>query len=315
MNVDEIFSTLYTTFHMNFLFLFFYILSYPTVLTAKLHQDNHDFYGEQSFVIGVVSCQLGNNMFQVAAASALAWDNHVDAYFPGIPNQYKPHKHVFSRCNFGLPESSITSTWQEPSHKYHPIPFTPNMSIVGYFQSEKYFAHHREKILELFKPLDEDVQYIMETYGHLLENPKSVGIHLRWYFEDGAGKVFIQYGRHYLKRAISNFPKDSLFIVCSNNPEFARQNMPKIAKNVVYIENEPDYIDLYLLSLCKNNIITNSTFGWWGAWLNQNPEKKVIAPYDWLHPGNGPSTSGVVPKSWKKIKARWGPSPYPETYQ
>ncbi|MBK9638745.1 MAG: alpha-1,2-fucosyltransferase [Bacteroidetes bacterium] len=60
------------------------------------------------------------------------------------------------------------------------------------------------------------------------------------------------------------------------------------------------YEDLYLMSLCKHHIIANSSFSWWGAWLNQNLNKIVIAPSKWMN--NTPkNTKDVVPDSWIKI--------------
>lgn len=259
---------------------------------------------DHSWVVGNISCQMGNNLFQVAATLAYAWEHDVTPCFPGLAGDIPHLQHVFFRCNTQSPSSHLDKVWAEPSHKFHPIPFKNNVMLDGYFQSERYFVKYRNKLLDHFEPRKDDVDYIMTKYGHLLNHPKSVGIHLRWYFEDGAGAVFIQYGKDYLKKATAKFPKDSLFIVCSNNIEFAKINMPDNLSNVHYIENEPDYVDLYLLSLCKHNIITNSTFGWWGAWLNKHPEKIVIAPYTWLHPVNGPPTQDIVPKAWKKIKAK-----------
>jgi hypothetical protein len=60
--------------------------------------------------------------------------------------------------------------------------------------------------------------------------------------------------------------------------------------NVIYCENNEDYEDLYLMSLCNDNIIANSSFSWWGAWLNKNKTKKVISPKKWF----GPSKSNFI---------------------
>jgi glycosyl transferase family 11 len=65
---------------------------------------------------------------------------------------------------------------------------------------------------------------------------------------------------------------------------FARSVILEELKNSVFIENEPHYIDLFLFTFCKHNIITNSTFGWWGAGLTQNHNKMIIAPRIWFHP-------------------------------
>jgi hypothetical protein len=81
---------------------------------------------------------------------------------------------------------------------------------------------------------------------------------------------------------------------------FAKKIISTQGRNVVFIENEPHYIDFYLQTLCKHNIIGNSTFSWWGAWLNQNPGKIVIRPKEWI--GGYPDIGG--PDSWIKISAR-----------
>lgn len=298
------------------IFCFFLLATFQTFLfTEECFEKKQQLTLEKTFVVGNISCQMGNNLFQVATTLAYAWEHQIEAYFPGLAGDIPHLQHVFFRCNVRNPEGALAKTWAEPSHRYHRIPFKRNVMLDGYFQSEKYFLKYRSKIIEHFQPTEDDTAYILQKYGDLLAHPKAVGVHLRWYFEDGSGNVFIQYGKDYLRKAMARFPKDSLFIICSNNSSFARQNIPNEVQNVVFIENEADYIDLYLLSMCKHNIITNSTFGWWGAWLNTNPEKIVIAPATWLHPMNGPPTEDVVPKSWKKLKAKWGPSPKSETYQ
>ena len=121
--------------------------------------------------------------------------------------------------------------------------------------------------------------------------------------EDPNGVEFIQYGKDYLEKATAQFPDDALFVVSSDNPDFVKERLPARLKNLIFIENEPHYINLYLLSLCKHNIISNSTFGWWAAWLNQNPNKVVICPTPWVNPRSPNSSEDIYPPTWKKIKA------------
>ena len=95
------------------------------------------------------------------------------------------------------------------------------------------------------------------------------------------------------------FPKDSLFVVTSDNIEFARRNIPTDWGRVVFIEDELPYIDFFLQTLCKHNIISNSTFSWWGAWLNENSSKIVVRPRVWL--SGQPDIGG--PDEWIKVDA------------
>jgi len=221
--------------------------------------------------------RLGNNFFQIAAASSLAWDNGAEPYFSRYGGSGTIER-VFFRCDLRQGDRKIDAEWWEPTYSYSPIRYSPNIRLGGYFQSEKYFAHNRERLLELFAPHPDDMEYIIHNYSWILDHPNAVGVQVRYYKdEDYNGSMYIQYGRDYLEKAMALFPDSSLFVVSSNNLNYARNNMP-LGKNIVFLENERDYIDLHILSLCKHNIISNSSFGWWGAWLNKNPDKMVIYP-------------------------------------
>ncbi len=256
---------------------------------------------QKPFVIAHVYGQLGNNLFQVAAASALAWEHHAEPCFPDFNSNSPVYCHVFFRCSNRRPSKNIAFGWREPSYSYNPIPYHPDMQIDGYFQSEKYFSRYRKQLLELFAPRSDDLAYIRKKYSRLLKHPQTVGVQIRYYkWEFPAGGLYPQYGKEYLEAAMAKFPDTSLFVVSSNNVDFAKKSMPLWAKNVVFLENEPNYIDMYVLSYCKHNIITNSSFGWWSAWLNQNPEKIVVRP---AKPFPGLPTQDVCPEEWIAIDA------------
>lgn len=250
----------------------------------------------QDFVTVQIYGQLGNNLFQVATASALAWDNHAKLHLQEFDSNSPIYQHVFFRFDNSEPPEPIQFQWQEPTYAYKNISYRPNMKLAGYFQSEKYFHHHRRRLLTLLSPHPDDQSYIQKKYQWIITHPNTVGIQLRYYkWEFPTEDLYPQYGKDYLETAMSLFPKSSLFVVSSNNLAFARASIPHWVENIVFIENEPNYIDLYLLSYCKHNIITNSSFGWWGAWLNQNPDKIVIRPNIWI---KGLPTQDVCPKEW-----------------
>lgn len=286
-------------------------------------------FGENynGFVTAEIEGQLGNNMFNIAAASALAWDHGAVTVFPDLPTRFEPnnpanasltYQHILFRCPIELPRElkgkPVSVYWHEPSFRYHEIPFQPNMKIEGYFQSEKYFARHREKILDLFAPHPDDLIYIFNKYREILDHPCTVGIQIRELWDDAHGERYMQYGKDFIRKAARFFPDDSLFIITSNDIDFAKQNIPEEMHNYILIEREPHYIDFNLLRLCKHLICPNSTFGWWAAWLNENPNKIIVTPKKWAYVTSIP-TEDLLPDEWMQIDANHGPRNKPETYQ
>ena len=284
---------------------------------------------EKPFVIGSIRGELGNNLFNIATASAVAWDHNAIAYFPELVDRKEPNhpanvplflSHLFFRCKTELPPSQkilpISLHWREPSYRYHPIPYSPNMMVEGYFQSEKYFAHHRDRLLELFAPHPDDLKYMQTKYKWLFDHPCTVGVQIRAQWEDPDGATWIQYGKDFIRKAMAFFPEDALYVVTSNKPAFVEQCIPEEMENFVVIKDEPDYIDFYLLSFCKHNICPNSTFCWWAAWLNQNPSKIIVAPTQWASPNvrHIPSDD-LIPSSWIRIDAKYGPLNDPKSYE
>ncbi len=277
-------------------YLFFLLFLSPNLIASK----------QKPYVIGNLLGQTGNIFFQIATASALAWDNNADPYFPGLAIVPSLYQHYFSHCKITPPREEISYNWIEPASKYVPIPYQQNMSLSGYFQSWKYFDHHKERLVALFAPPKKDLKQIEQKYGHLLSQPNTVGIQIRYYMEEAPS--YAQYGRDYLEKTMKLFPETSLFIVSSNNINFAKNEVPVEGRNVIFLEGDPAYIDFYLLTRCKHNIITNSTFGWWAAYLNQNPDKIIVCPDSWF--GQEDSSSNFkenhpdfYPESWIQIQA------------
>lgn len=248
---------------------------------------------QKAYLTGTLLGQTGNLFFQIATASAVAWEHGAEAYFPDLLSKPTLYQHLFSRCK-GLPPSDEISLNRSEGF---PIIFEPKMRLQGYFQEERYFAPYRDKLLDLFAPTAKDLKYIQKKYRSLLEQSTTVGVQIRYYRREVVDG-YPQYGRRYLERAMALFPENSLFIVSSDNLEYAREQIPSWVKNVVFLVGEPDYIDFFILSLCKDNIISNSSFGWWSAWLNQNPHKKVVCPAYWT----GFSTEHIFPSSWVRIE-------------
>ncbi len=243
---------------------------------------------------------LGNNLFQVAAACALAWDNGAQPVFPEFEPGSERYERMFRRCNVG-PDRGEWVDWAEPSYAYAPAAFVPDTRLVGYFQSEQHFAHHRGRLCELFAPSPEDRAHLRDAYGELLSEPDTVGVQLRYYRDEfPSGEMYPQYGEAYLRAALEHVPRDALFVVSSNNLEFASASLPPQMQRVVFLEDEPDHVQLLALSACRHQIITNSSFGWWAAWLNPSAQKVVVRPQVWVR---GLPDEDVCPADWIGVTA------------
>lgn len=185
-----------------------------------------------------------------------------------------------------------------------------NCYLYGYWQSEKYFKAVETLIRDDFRidrPLNGNNLKIAEK----IINTESVSIHLRgrdYITKEKTNKVHFTCNEQYYRRCISLIKakiKDPFFFVFSDDPEWAKTFL-KTSHPLTFVEgnswNKTNYEDLRLMSLCKHNIIANSSFSWWGAWLNKNAEKTVIAPAKWFaEPKLNKQTSDLVPDKWIRI--------------
>lgn len=178
---------------------------------------------------------------------------------------------------------------------------TEDFLLSGYFQSERYYD--KEKIRGLLGPCQERSKEIQEKFGGWLSRPNVTGISVRRtdYLKLPHTNPFC--GKQYYRECLSRIPQCNDFIVCSDDIAWCKKWFPKAfpKKNFLFVENQPVLTQLYVHSFCQNNIISNSSFALWSAWLNPNPYKRVFAPslwtgmaYGWApRTGNGPYFEGT----------------------
>lgn len=268
---------------------------------------NTSSISSKPFVIGELYGQLGNQCFEVAATLSHAWDHGAVAYFPefktktafNIPINYEK---VFWRLDASTPAMPSSFRYIHTDLQYVPIPFFPNMQLAGYFQSEKYFKKYKLLICALLAPSYEIREYLAQKYAYIIHHPRTVSIHLRtYYLDDPSHKEYPCAERAYFEKAVSFFDEDSLFVIFSDNIPLCKEHLRGIAKNMLFIEGEAYYHDFYLMSLCKDHIISNSSFSWWAAYLNPNKNKCVIAPKKWVEESTGLNSKDVIPEDWITI--------------
>ena len=186
--------------------------------------------------------------------------------------------------------------------------FEDNKYIDGYFQCEYYFKDIRKEILNQFVINQAISNYTKDIENKIKNSRNSCSLHIRRgdFMNDTNisihGACDIKYYKNamkYLEEKIDNL----FYFVFSDDIEWCRENL--VIENAVYIESKEIRIpheDIYLMSLCSNNIIANSTFSWWGAWINQNEEKIVIAPKKWFAEDKMNNQSkDIVCESWVRI--------------
>jgi len=273
---------------------------------------------------------LGNQMFQYAIARKISLDQGSDfkldltdysrddfrkyglKNFQIIENVATPEEVKKRKYPWGV----ISKLWRFFSFKIlriHNIgyekkvlKFRKNLYLDGYWQSYKYYQDLKDvfkKDFSLKVPLSETQLELVKQ----MQNCNSVSLHIRrgdYVFNKAASKVFNVCTLEYFKQAaeyLSLQIPQAVFYIFSDDAKWVKENL-KLENKMIYISDYglKDFEELYLMSLCKHNIIANSSFSWWGAWLNANPQKIVVCPKKWVN-SNSVKMADLVPDSWLRM--------------
>lgn len=177
--------------------------------------------------------------------------------------------------------------------------------LTGYFQSEKYFKDIESKVRDVFcfsdkiwEEVSPDVKRRMEGYLERIESTASAALHVRRGDYLTTSEVFggictQEYYARAVKRVLEDVP-DAVFFVVSNDVQWVKGWIPQLCRKVGGIEadrfvivegttEDTGYLDMLLMSRCRHYILANSSFSWWGAYLNPSKEKLVIVPSIWFN--------------------------------
>jgi hypothetical protein len=246
---------------------------------------------------------LGNKMFQIAAAFSLSKQNNDELIF-NINDCNSAHQpptirytdNILRKINFVNHQLPIKYVHHEQGFHFQEINYKKDLKLHGYFQSEKYFSKDKKKIKTLFNIDKKTKELIKEKYGDIL-NLKTCSIHIRRTDYTWLSNFHTVLDMEYFNKSMSYFDKDTTFLIFSDDINWCKNNF--LGDNFIFIEGNLDYVDLWLMSLCKNNIIANSSFAWWGAYLNNNKNKKVICPKNWFGESNSHLiTDDLFCKNW-----------------
>ena len=182
-----------------------------------------------------------------------------------------------------------------------------NVLLDGYWQSEKYFADITDILRREFAiKYQQDIQ--SQKFADSIQNTEAVSLHVRRtdYVQNVlTNKIHGTCDQDYYDRSVRYIAErvtNPHFFVFSDEPQWARDNLKLDFPMTIVDCNDAsrNYEDLRLISMCKHNIIANSSFSWWGAWLNSNLDKLVIAPQKWFNDETR-NTKDIIPERWIKM--------------
>lgn len=267
---------------------------------------------------------LGNQMFQYAFGVSLKKRCGVRVYYDNAFFLSQTFRKYALHC-FGIKIKKYSKTSAEKRSElqlkmvkekqdsifdeslYH---IENNNYYKGYFQSYKYIAPYRKDILKIFRPvypLDDANQEILDK----IKSVNAVSLHVRRtdYLKEKELSIrgicnpdYYEHAVQYIKQHVEN----PVFFIFSDDIEWCRENIDPDTEHVFVDINdgEKGYFDMFLMKNCKHNIIANSSFSWWGAWLNEHPEKIVIAPKIWMLSWNEPEENAgrdLIPPEWIRL--------------
>ena len=250
--------------------------------------------------------QLGNQMFQYAATKGIASKLNVSFMIPdhreifddGIGNRYTILLHdafnLDGQRGMLQTQDYIQETTFHFEEKFFNILPSTNVSLWGFFQTEKYFKHIEDDIRKDFT-FHDDIFTACKELRETVDNP--ISLHIR------RGDFIINSDNHpplgldYYKKALEEFNNNRNVIIFSDDTEWCKEQKLFESDRFIVAENNDQFHDLCLMSLCDDFIIANSTFSWWGAWLGNRG--KVIAPNKWFGKNLNHDTKDLYCKAWK----------------
>ena len=230
---------------------------------------------------------LGNVLFQIASVYGIAKSLNINCDFPYVKifglklkelYNYNHLSVIFRNvpmCNNDI--SYEESIRESNNRKYdnemiNKIKNSTNNIIIdySYLEDDVYFENYKNEIVELFSPDEDSYSYIINKYFNNMEDYTIISVHYR---NDNFSQMLND--DYYIKARnyMMNNTKNPFFYIFSD--DISKVNL-SIYDNYKIIEKEVDYIHLWTMSLCHHNIISNSTFSWWAAYLNKNDDKIVL---------------------------------------
>jgi len=261
--------------------------------------------------------RLGNQLFQIASTIGIARANGMSPVFP----EWRHDDAFRLRLPRALPKDENLPTFFEQSFGYTRIELDSSRNLEGYFQSDQYFCAYKAEVLSRFELRSRcklEVSRLFRDYGY-----PDCSIHVRRGDYVRRPVFYDLSASSYYEDACALLPSQTTFLCFSDDPEWCRRRFPY--RNFRFAERSNDLLDMFVFSCCPVNIIANSTYSWWGAWLNMNRDSMVVAPDRWFTSGFDDrtrpfrassdgyrgyhDTTTLLPAHWKKLNCSGGRIP------
>ena len=280
---------------------------------------------------------IGNQMFQYATGRTVALLQDTEVVFDtvefdyawmkpwntrrkyelgcfSLPARFASNADIMKFMRFGCQRLTPFRRWanhyyREAEFRFDPAVMTQGqlLYLEGYWQSPRYFERYFDVISQDFawkSPLSSPAAEIAAQ----ISAAESVGIHVRRgdYVSNPKtqahhGSCSIDYYRKAVAYITDRLQTPRLFVF-SDDPDWVESSLQFELPTVVFRNNQqaPPAEDMRLMSLCKHNVIANSSFSWWAAWLNVNPAKLVVAPQKWFA-DSAINTADLIPGNWVRL--------------
>ena len=252
---------------------------------------------------------LGNQLFQIAKAKAEGLKNNLDVFFrtnafiPMEGNQPKKYiNNIYRNINFDDTKKPIVRM-NEKTFSYYEnnTIYNESTEFYGYYQSSKNFLNFRNEIKSLFLPTNEFKEKLKNLYPLIFEE-NSIAIHIRRGDYLKIPTILPVIDKCYFDNCLEQIKYSHIFIF-SNDKEWVQENMSYDNSSIIY--NLEDYEELWAMSLCNHNIISNSSFSWWAAYLNENNNQKVFCPSLWFGNNGEKNYLDIYEDGWIKINVKY----------
>ncbi|MGH7156946.1 MAG: alpha-1,2-fucosyltransferase [Candidatus Saccharimonadales bacterium] len=268
---------------------------------------------------------LGNQMFQYAAGLALSKRLQVALYpdlawFTEIKSRADIVQRTYELDGFGIKPKKVSlidrfraksnppQIYKETTGAYRPDfqTLTGNILLDGYWQSHRYFENYRSEVINAFK-FPKKISTANALLLKHIATTQSVSVHVRrGDYNTKVGQSYHgllpkEYYKESINQLVESVDRPELFVF-SDDIQWCKDHL-KFKLTTTFIDsNSPNngVEDMRLMSACRHNIIANSSFSWWGAWLNQNPDKIVYAPRAWFRKKDG-SLDDRLPPDWIRL--------------